>query len=75
MMAKHVKTGRYYEFLGVACDATNGSEKAEQMAVYRREGRLFVRRLIEFLEKFKLSPLELAEVKNAALESAERGEL
>lgn len=64
-MPYHVKTGRYYEFLGVACDATNGSEKAEPMAVYRRRGQLFVRRLKEFLEKFALSPLELDEVKNA----------
>ena len=72
-MPYHFKTGHYYEFLGVACDATNGNEKSEPMAVYRREGRLFVRRLKEFLEKFALSSLELDEVREA-LSTAERGE-
>lgn len=66
-MAYHKKTGNYYKTIGVATDATNGREDDEQVVIYERCGKLFVRKASEFKEKFSFNPIELPM-------AAERGE-
>jgi len=51
-MAYHKKTGSHYRIIGTAVDATNGREENELMVLYERNGKLFVRKLSEFREKF-----------------------
>ena len=51
-MAYHIKTGNYYQIIGVATNANNGKESAEPEVIYERDGKLFTRSLSEFKEKF-----------------------
>lgn len=51
---QNVKTGKVYEFIGYAEDATNGMADVNgRYAVYRDGENLYVRKKGEFLEKFK----------------------
>ena len=54
-MAYHKKTGNFYKVIGTAIDATNGRENDEKMVIYERCGKLFVRKISEFKEKFNWS--------------------
>lgn len=50
--ARHLKTGNIYIVLGEAIDATN-SRSGQVVVIYERGGRIFVREVTEFAEKFE----------------------
>jgi hypothetical protein len=50
--SKHIKTGNIYTVLGEATDATN-SRSGHVVVIYARDGRIFVREVTEFAEKFE----------------------
>lgn len=52
-MAIHRKTGKRYQIIGIASNATNGQEESESLMVYERMNKIFVRSVSEFLVKFK----------------------
>ncbi len=52
-MAIHKKTGNFYSVIGIANNATNGHESDEMLVVYCRDGKMFVRNVSEFKEKFE----------------------
>ena len=53
-MAIHRKTGKRYQIIGIASNATNGQKKSEPLMVYERANKIFVRSVSEFLVKFEL---------------------
>jgi hypothetical protein len=70
--AKHLKTGNLYQVIGGALNCTN-THDGQQMVVYSRDGKLFVRESYEFSQKFAFScypapedNTELAELKRKA---------
>lgn len=52
-MAIHRKTGKRYQIIGIASNATNGQEESESLMVYERMNKIFVRSVSEFLVKFE----------------------
>lgn len=58
MKFKHRKTGKLYEYLGTAIDATNNSlTEGKEMVIYKnKEGQSFIRERGEFLERFEKEP-------------------
>lgn len=49
--AKHLKTGNVYRVTGEAINATNAQD-GQNMVIYERDGKRFVREAGEFIEKF-----------------------
>lgn len=50
-MAIHRKTGKRYQIIGIASNATNGQEESESLMVYERMNKIFVRSVSEFFGK------------------------
>lgn len=64
MEATHNKTGNKYNILHTAIDATN-SRDGNQVVVYEREGKVFVRNLVEFKEKFTIDNIPTFKIHGA----------
>jgi hypothetical protein len=48
----HIKTGNIYNLLSKAINATD-AQNGQQMFVYERDGKIYVREVNEFKEKFE----------------------
>lgn len=69
-MAIHKKTGNRYVVLHIAKNANNGQEESELVVVYARAGKVFIRDIAEFKEKFAPE----SEKEDNLFIKAERGE-
>ena len=53
-IAKHNKTGNFYEILSEVKNCTNGENDGQVMVLYKKDELFFVRDKKEFFEKFTL---------------------